>query len=49
MWQSNTLVKYEKGIYGIVNKKIPKKICQLIEKNLGINEIYVMGYSGKHY
>lgn len=43
MWQSNTLVKYEKGIYGIVNKKIPKKICQLIEKNLGINEIYVMG------
>ncbi|MDP3721755.1 MAG: PAS domain-containing protein, partial [Anaerolineaceae bacterium] len=43
MWQSNTLVKYEKGIYGIVNKKIPKKICQLIEKNLGINEINVMG------
>lgn len=43
MWQSNTLVKYEKGIYGIVNKKIPKKICQLIEKNLGINEVYVMG------
>lgn len=43
LWQSNTLVKYEKGIYGIVNKKIPKRICQLMEKNSGITDIFIMG------
>ena len=43
LWQSNTLAKYDKGIYGIVNKKIPKRICQLMEKNVGITEIFIMG------
>jgi PAS domain S-box-containing protein len=43
LWQSSKLVKYEKGIYGILNKKVPKRICQMMEKNLGLREIYFMG------
>jgi len=48
IWQKNSLVKYDYGIYGIVTKKIPKSICQSIEKLLEINEIYVMGCSWNH-
>ncbi len=43
MWRSSVLSRYEKGIYGIVNRKIPKRICQAIEKSLGIHEIHIIG------
>ncbi len=43
LWNSNTLVQYHDGIYGILTKKLPKTICREIEKRLSINEIHVMG------
>ncbi len=43
IWRRNELSRYDKGIYGLVNGQIPKRLCQIIEKNLGINEIYIIG------
>ncbi|MRS03634.1 PAS domain S-box protein, partial [bacterium] len=43
LWRSNVLSYYEKGIYGILNRKIPKRICQAIEKSLGVHHIYLIG------
>jgi len=47
LWTRNELVKYDLGIYGIVTKKIPKVICKAIEKQLSINEIFIMGCKWK--
>lgn len=47
LWTSNELVKYDQGLYGIVTKKIPKVICKAIEKQLSINQIFVMGCQWK--
>lgn len=47
LWTRNELVKYNDGIYGIVTKKIPKVICKAIEKQLSINEIFIMGCKWK--
>lgn len=43
LWNSNLLVEYHDGIYGLLTKKLPKSICEAIEKRLSVKEIYVMG------
>jgi len=43
VWQSNSLVRYEYGLYGLLTKKIPQPVCQSAEQMLNIQEIYVMG------
>jgi PAS domain S-box-containing protein len=47
LWLSSKLEKYNFGLYGIVTRKIPKVICRAIEKQLSINEIFVMGCKWK--
>ncbi len=45
LWQSNQLVKYDFGLYGLVTHKLPKRVCERIERYLGVKEIHVMGCS----
>lgn len=39
------LCEIEEGIYGLLNKKLDRKICEEIEKSLEITMIYLLGFS----
>ena len=45
------LYEIEGGIYGLLNKKFNREICEEINKNLGITRIYLLGFTrnDQHY
>lgn len=45
------LTKMEEGVYQVLNGKVPKKICKIIERMAGIGDIYAIGliWNGKIY
>jgi PAS domain S-box-containing protein len=40
-----SLYEIEEGIYGLLNTKYDRKICKEIDERLGINRIYLLGFS----
>lgn len=42
-WEANALVPYTGGLYELLTRKLPKVVCNAIEKQLSIKEIFVMG------
>ena len=51
IFQSGTLLKFEGGLYPLLMRKIPKSVCKIVEKQLQINEIAIMGLvsEGRHF
>jgi PAS domain S-box-containing protein len=39
------LEKYEGGLYNLLSRKIPKKLCQLFEKQFNFSAIYATGFA----
>jgi PAS domain S-box-containing protein len=46
-YRSGKLERYQGGIYELASRKVPKAICQTIEKMLDIAQIYIMGFVQK--
>lgn len=44
MHQEGKLVQSEEGIYGVVMGKIPRKVCELIERFVNIGEVYSIAF-----
>lgn len=42
--QEGKLVRSEEGIYGVVMGKIPRKVCELIERFVNIGEVYSIAF-----
>lgn len=42
--QEGELVRSQDGIYGVVMNKIPRKVCELIERYVNIGEIYSIAF-----
>jgi PAS domain S-box-containing protein len=42
---SRKLLPVRDGLYGLANRKLPRPICRAIEKLLGINALFTMGFS----
>jgi len=51
IFRSGRLEKFEDGLYALLTRKIPKRICGAVEKQLKISGIYTMGFvwHGMHY
>jgi len=43
-FRSSRLEKFEDGIYRLALKKIPKRICGIVEKELKLSGVYTMGF-----
>jgi len=46
-YRSGKLESYQGGIYELASRKVPRVICQTIEKMLDISHIYIMGFVQK--
>jgi len=44
LFRSGKLEKFPGGLYHLLLRKVPKPICRVAEKRLGIGEIYTMGF-----
>ncbi|BDZ70992.1 PAS domain S-box-containing protein [Methanobacterium petrolearium] len=44
-YQSGELTQFEEGIYGLTLGKIPRKVCNILEKKFNIDEMYNIGFS----
>ena len=44
LFRSGRLEKFENGLYHLLVRKVPKRICTAIEKELGFEGIYTMGF-----
>ncbi len=42
---SGRLERYEHGLFDILSHKIPKPLCEIIERQFGITAIYTMGFA----
>jgi len=51
LYRSGKLKKYDNGLYNLLSGKIQKSACRVIEKQLGIKDIYVIGFirGGIHF
>jgi putative nucleotidyltransferase with HDIG domain/PAS domain S-box-containing protein len=45
LFSSKKLEKYPGGIYELLLKKIPRPFCSMLEKFLGVRDIYMMGFA----
>ena len=43
LWDSNSLIRYKGGIFGLTKNRAPREVCESIEKKLGITDIHLMG------
>jgi PAS domain S-box-containing protein len=44
LFRSGRLEKFESGLYHMLSRKVPKSVCDQIEKQLKITGIYTMGF-----
>ena len=51
LFASGKLELYKYGLYGLLNRKVPKTICKLVEQEIKLDFIYTMGFSWEqnHY
>ncbi|MCA9924135.1 MAG: PAS domain S-box protein [Anaerolineales bacterium] len=51
VFKSGKLEKFDGGLYALLTRKVPKRICKAVEKRLKISVIYTMGFvwHGLHY
>jgi len=45
LYQSGELTQFKDGIYGLTLGKIPRKVCNILEKKFNIEQIYNIGFS----
>ncbi|MCB9422285.1 MAG: PAS domain S-box protein [Ardenticatenaceae bacterium] len=51
IYRSGYLEAFEEGIYGLLTRKVPRRICKIVEKQLKVTGTYTMGFvwHDKHY